>query len=319
MARRRYLSTDISRDARINKLAMEAGDFAALLYTWLIPHVEDDARLKGTAEEVLLMVMPGRRDKEPADIEAALRAMHDIGLIVWTPDAEAVCFPESFYTYQTYITKARRTKAHDAAQPRETPSNAEQRRTTPHNAADQRTTPQNAASLKVSSSSSFSVRSSSPPPNPQPERPAPKLEPNGSGSTVLAGLIPDEIPGLTKAFRELDPELDAIWFRQTLDEAEFECDGGAAELSADDVREAVAEALEIVDLAFRNDSEKYPIRVPTRFAASKLVWAIESRLNDVRERRHRPPVPPPRRGAVVHHPIPRHQPIAGAPARSPSP
>ncbi len=131
-------------------------------------------------------------------------------------------------------------------------------------------------------------------------------------SAVLAAVIPDDITRFTEEFRELDPELDATWFRQALAEAEFECDGGAGELSADDLREALTVAIEIVDIAFRNDNEKYPIKVPTRFAASKVVWAIESRLNDVRERRHRPPVPPPRRGPVVRNTIP----TAGATARS---
>ena len=45
MSRRRYLSTEVSLDTRINRLALEAGDFAALLYTWMIPHAEDDASI----------------------------------------------------------------------------------------------------------------------------------------------------------------------------------------------------------------------------------------------------------------------------------
>ena len=83
MARRRYLSTKISTDTRVNRLAMESGDFAALLYTWLIPHAADDRTLTGDPEELMLQVCPGRRDKSPEDIAAALNAMVTLGLIVW--------------------------------------------------------------------------------------------------------------------------------------------------------------------------------------------------------------------------------------------
>ena len=45
MSRRRYISTSMSIDKRLNKLAVEAGDFAALLYTWMIPHAADDTTI----------------------------------------------------------------------------------------------------------------------------------------------------------------------------------------------------------------------------------------------------------------------------------
>jgi hypothetical protein len=43
--RRRYLSTAISLDPTVNKLARTAGDFAALLFTWMIPHADDDGAI----------------------------------------------------------------------------------------------------------------------------------------------------------------------------------------------------------------------------------------------------------------------------------
>jgi hypothetical protein len=61
--RRRYLSTAISLDATVNKLAVTAGDFAALLFTWMIPHADDDGSITADTEELLFTIVPGRRDK----------------------------------------------------------------------------------------------------------------------------------------------------------------------------------------------------------------------------------------------------------------
>lgn len=159
MSRRRYISTDISRDAALNRLAVEAGDFVVLLYTWMIPHAGDDGVIRGTAEEIMYEVMPARRDKEAADIEAALCLLHDRGLIDWDPEARTVSFPaESFYKVQTYITDERKRRATN--QP-ETPPDPEPPQGSARNSADERTSPQNTASFTSSSSFSPSVRSSS--------------------------------------------------------------------------------------------------------------------------------------------------------------
>lgn len=84
MSRRRYVSTDISTDKAVNRLATQHGDFAALFYTWLIPHAEDDATFPADPEELLMKVCPGRRDKEIADIQGAIEAMLELGLIEQT-------------------------------------------------------------------------------------------------------------------------------------------------------------------------------------------------------------------------------------------
>jgi hypothetical protein len=136
MARRRYISTKISQDSKINKLAMTAGDFAAMLYTWLIPHAEDDARVSGNTEEIMMMVIPGRRDKTSEEVEYALAAMHDLGLVVWNRDEHYIEFPpEKFYSYQSYIKDQRRKTAQHAPSAPISAQNTEHQRKTPQNAA----------------------------------------------------------------------------------------------------------------------------------------------------------------------------------------
>lgn len=137
MARRRYISTKISTDKQINKLAMEYGDFAVLLYTWMIPHAEDNTEITGDYEELLLTICPGRRDKSVEDIKQAVEGMLELKLIYQTEkDGRPIlAFPsQSFYSYQTYI--------------------KENRRKTPQNTEEHREVPQNTASLTHSHSHS---------------------------------------------------------------------------------------------------------------------------------------------------------------------
>jgi len=160
MSRRRYLSTKISQDAKINRLAVQHGDFAALLYTWMIPHVEDDATLSGDPEEILMTVIPGRRDKTVADVEHALTAMHDIGLIVWTRDdpQPLVTFPASFYTYQSYITAERRSGAQSSNDAASRAGGSADDNVSAQISANQRKSAQNASSFKSSVKSKSSVK-----------------------------------------------------------------------------------------------------------------------------------------------------------------
>jgi hypothetical protein len=136
VARRRYISTLISRDRDVDRLAKEAGDFAVLLYTWMIPHTEDDCTLHGDPGEVMITVIPWRRDKTEQNVIDALEAMDRIGLIVWDRDNNTIYFPpESFYRYQTYIADGKRRSAESIPQRRRTPKNAEERRETAPNTA----------------------------------------------------------------------------------------------------------------------------------------------------------------------------------------
>lgn len=167
MARRRYLTTDVSLDERVNDLAVEHGDFAALLYTWMIPHAEDDGTIHATPRKLLYMVVPMRRDKTEDDISAALRGMVRLGLIEWKVGAQTIAFPaEAFYRYQTYIKADRRR---DSPQPsidnsapdqptdeqRNTATGSDEQRATATIAAKHRKTPQKAASHSHSHSHSL--------------------------------------------------------------------------------------------------------------------------------------------------------------------
>ena len=125
MSRRRYVSTTISTDKRVNRLASEAGDFAALLYTWMIPHAEDSATMTGDPDELLLAVVPGLRHHDADDVRSALSAMVSLRLISW--DGETVWFDsESFYRHQSYIPEAKR--GDNGEHFRESPTNADERR-----------------------------------------------------------------------------------------------------------------------------------------------------------------------------------------------
>lgn len=168
MSRRRYLSTGISTDTRVNRLAMKS-DFAALLYTWMIPHCGDDGSIPADADELLLIVMPGRRDKTCADIEAALRLIEGEGLIEWDEDEKSVNYPvAAFYKYQTYITEGRRKTTQNDEKPRSFQNGGD-------NSADQRNSAQNASSLK--SSLNVKLKSSLTPPAPSLEGVPPQTKP----------------------------------------------------------------------------------------------------------------------------------------------
>jgi hypothetical protein len=132
----------------------ERGPMAALLYTWMIPHAEDDGSLSGDPEEILLAVLPGaQRELDPADVAGMIDAMQALDLI--ERDGGRIRFPQSFFQYQSYITEQRR-------QPRKSPRPASIEEARVDNAADQRTSPQNSTldSFPVSSSFSFPVPSS---------------------------------------------------------------------------------------------------------------------------------------------------------------
>ena len=150
MARRRYISTAISTDTAVCKLAKKYGEFAAMLYTWMIPHAEDDAKLTGNIDELAMLVIPGFRWKTDEEIECALNGMVECGLVSWDREKEVISFPESFFMYQSYITKDRREKQDkksDDKNQRKTAQNAADQRKTAQNAADQRKT-----ALRLSSS-----------------------------------------------------------------------------------------------------------------------------------------------------------------------
>lgn len=162
MARRRYISTDISIDPDVTQLVEEYGEFAGLLYTWMIPHAEDDATLSGDPRKLLYQVVPGLRSRTVADVEAALEGMARLGLIEWDRAENLIRFPaESFYRYQTYIKEdRRRSSPQNSANQRKSAQNAEQPREAAQDAEEQRETPQNTASHSFSHSHTFTPTTS---------------------------------------------------------------------------------------------------------------------------------------------------------------
>lgn len=75
---RRSLNRRISQSRRVNSLS----DVGALLYTWMIPHYDDDGRMRGQAEDVAMNVMPRKRLSEE-DATGILLEMDRLDLIIW--------------------------------------------------------------------------------------------------------------------------------------------------------------------------------------------------------------------------------------------
>lgn len=169
MARRRYLSTQISTDARVARIASEAGVFAALLYTWMIPHAGDDGLITGDPDELQLLVVPGLREYTAMDVRGAIEHMLSLGLLEQLDGRLA--FPEEpFYQHQSYIRAEKR---------RQSPENAANHRESPPNAAECRQSPGNAASpsLSLSPSPSGEENARSPDPDVRAREAAPEDEP----------------------------------------------------------------------------------------------------------------------------------------------
>lgn len=126
MARRRYVSTEISIDKEVNKLAIQYGDFAALLYTWMIPHAEDNCLITSDPYELLNKVVPGRRDKTEEDVQEAIAGMIKFKLITVTEDGRTLKFKaKSFYKYQSYIPERKREEDGEGKPPIGSPPDEE--------------------------------------------------------------------------------------------------------------------------------------------------------------------------------------------------
>ena len=166
MSRKRYVSTNISVDPRVRDLAQQS-EFAALLYTWMIPHADDSASITADPEELLMQVVPGFRWRTAEDVASALDLMVSLELLLRVDDRLRFP-PESFYKYQAYIGSERRnggpppepapvepaTVEHAGAKPRKSAQHRAGSRCAPESA-------QNPASFKSSSSVSHSSSVSS--------------------------------------------------------------------------------------------------------------------------------------------------------------
>ncbi len=85
-ARARMLSPTISISERVNQLDLKA----ALLYTWMIAHADDQGRLKAKPRMLKALIVPLREDISVSDVERSLYQMQAYGLItIYYPgDAE---------------------------------------------------------------------------------------------------------------------------------------------------------------------------------------------------------------------------------------
>ena len=76
MANRRMISKSISVSDETNSIGL----FAALLFTWMIPHTDDYGVIAGTAGRIKALVVP-RLSQSEKDVEDALDEMRAVGLI----------------------------------------------------------------------------------------------------------------------------------------------------------------------------------------------------------------------------------------------
>lgn len=75
------LSTS-QRYARLNEVAGRLAEFCQAMYPLLVAHADDFGRLAGDVFTVKHLVVPTSKRKE-SDVEKALAALHEVGLIVW--------------------------------------------------------------------------------------------------------------------------------------------------------------------------------------------------------------------------------------------
>lgn len=106
MANRRSLSKSISVSEQANSLS----DFAALLFTWCIPHLDDFGRMSGSPAVVKAMVIPMRK-QTVQEVAQALQEMVDAGLIYWYEwKGEKIIQFIKFEQHQTGLNKRTRSK-----------------------------------------------------------------------------------------------------------------------------------------------------------------------------------------------------------------
>jgi hypothetical protein len=91
--RKRFISTRISTDPQVNQLIDMEGYYAALLYTWLIPHADKDGYLPSDdPEEVFYIVTPGAaRNHDVSEARRAIAVMVELGLLECRSDG--IAFP----------------------------------------------------------------------------------------------------------------------------------------------------------------------------------------------------------------------------------
>jgi len=98
MSRRRYISTLISVDKNVRQL----GDSAALFYTWLIPHCEDDATVTADFDELASIIVPNRKNWTTEKVGRIVVEIAGRGLFT-ERGGRLFLPPDSFYRFQSNI------------------------------------------------------------------------------------------------------------------------------------------------------------------------------------------------------------------------
>ena len=180
MSRRRYISTDISTDAKIAELA-EYGTLPLLLYTWAIPHMDDWGRMTGDARQFKLLVCPAL-DVSTKEVDEALDQIASVGL--WqryeVDGKKYIAIPkDSWFKHQSYINKSKRED--DSGSDFPAPPNDNEYRKTPQNTEEQQVTSQNTVSPS----------------------PSPSLSPSENTTTTTTNAEASDLKTLEQAYCDL--------------------------------------------------------------------------------------------------------------------
>src|SRR3990167_10065692 len=98
MANRRMISKSISTSKKL----MKVSDFAALLFSWLIPHCDDYGHMDGSPEMVRGIVVP-LRNKTIEEVKNALEELEAISLIkIYEVNKERYLEVIKFEDFQTF-------------------------------------------------------------------------------------------------------------------------------------------------------------------------------------------------------------------------
>jgi hypothetical protein len=162
MSRRRYISTDISTDPKLARLAAH-GTLPMLLYTWAIPHMDDWGRMSGDPMEFKLQVCPAL-PVSIEEVEEALDYVEDAGLwqLYEVDGKECIAIdPERWFRHQTYINKEKRGDDSGSRYP--TPPTSEEKNTSPQITANHRRTANNTENQQE-----IAQKAVSPSPSPSP-------------------------------------------------------------------------------------------------------------------------------------------------------
>lgn len=102
MAKARMLHKTISVSEQVSNLSIQA----QLLFTWLIPHADDEGRLKGNPKHIKVMVVPCHQ-WTPEQVQDFLEEIDKQGLInFWEKDGQRYIEFPNWKTFQ-YIAKDR--------------------------------------------------------------------------------------------------------------------------------------------------------------------------------------------------------------------